>query len=276
MKAIYKVKPGDGHQSVFQVGEDGIQWLGLEVLRLQSGESWEGKLSDKEEAALVILGGKCTITVSAKTSETFAGIGGRADIFSGTPHVVYAPRSSKLEVKAESKLEIAFCKTPCEVDLPIKLILPGDVKVNSSGIASWRRDVRMLIPPGSPISQRLIIGETVNPPGNWSGIPPHKHDEMSKVENVLEEFYLFKTRPADGYGVQLVYKGGEGVGHIIGNDDAAFMHDSYHPTVAAPGVTVCYLWTLSGDSKAYNIVTDPRFSWIASAEPTIRELLLTK
>jgi 5-deoxy-glucuronate isomerase len=276
MKAIYKAKPGDGHQNVLQFGQDGIKWLGLDVLRLAAGESWDGKLGDGEEAALVILSGKCTIAVSGKSSETFSGIGGRADIFSGPPHLVYAPRGSKLNVKAEGRLEIAFCKAPCEVDLPAKLVTPADVKVVSSGIASWRRDVRMLIPPGSPISQRLIIGETVNPPGNWSGIPPHKHDEKNKVENILEEFYYFKTKPADGFGVQLVYKGGEGVGHLVGNDDAAFLADSYHPTVAAPGVTVCYLWTLSGETKAYDITTDPRFSWIASAEPTIRELLLTK
>jgi len=145
------------------------------------------------------------------------------------------------------------------------------VKVVSAGVANWRRDVRLVIPPGSPISQRMIIGETINPPGNWSGIPPHKHDEISGVENILEEFYLFKAKPAGGYGVQLGYKNGNEESYLIHNDDVFLMENGYHPTVASPGTTLGYLWVLSGDDKAYNITTDPRFDWVASAEAVIRE-----
>jgi hypothetical protein len=37
-------------------------------------------------------------------------------------------------------------------------------------------------------------------------------------------------------------------------------------------VTVAYLWVLSGDSKAYDIAIDPRFSWVTSAEAVLREM----
>jgi 5-deoxy-D-glucuronate isomerase len=50
------------------------------------------------------------------------------------------------------------------------------------------------------------------------------------------------------------------------------MQNGYHPTVAAPGVTLGYLWVLSGDNKAYNIVTDPRFDWVSSTEAVLKEL----
>jgi 5-deoxy-glucuronate isomerase len=138
-------------------------------------------------------------------------------------------------------------------------------------MSNWRRDVRLVIPPGSPMSQRLIVGETLNPPGNWSGIPPHKHDVVNDVENFLEEFYLFKTKPADSYGLQLMYKGEEGQGHIIGDDDVTVMLQGYHPTVASPGTTICYLWVLSGEDKAYNISIDPRFAWVSTAEAVLKE-----
>jgi 5-deoxy-D-glucuronate isomerase len=46
----------------------------------------------------------------------------------------------------------------------------------------------------------------------------------------------------------------------------------YHPTVAAPGTTVCYLWALAGDSKAYNVISDPRFGWVSTAEAVIKEM----
>jgi 5-deoxy-glucuronate isomerase len=245
----------------------------LDVLRLPAGETWRGELVD-EEAALVVLSGRCTVKVAGKQESTWEGVGGRADIFAGPPATVYAPRRSKIEVKAESKLELAVAKAPCEADLPAKLILPADVKVVSAGMANWRRDVRLIIPPGSPISQRVIVGETINPPGNWSGIPPHKHDQKTSVENILEEFYFFKLKPADGYGIQIMNENGADAAQVVHSDDVAVLQTGYHPTCAAPGVTVAYLWVLSGDSKAYDIAIDPRFSWVTSAEAVLREMAL--
>jgi 5-deoxy-glucuronate isomerase len=270
MKQRFKVDPKVNHQSVFQPGEEGIQWLGLEVLQLSAGETWKGELKD-EEAAFVVLSGKCSINIEAKAKARFDSVGGRGDMFAGSPHAVYVPRNSKVNIKAEGKLELAIAKAPCEVDHETVLIQPDQVKVVSSGMANWRRDVRLIIPPGSPISQRLIVGETLNPPGNWSGIPPHKHDENTDDENFLEEFYFFKAKPADSYGLQLMYKGEEGQGHIIGNNDVTVMLSGYHPTVASPGTTICYLWVLSGESKAYDISIDPRFSWVSTAESVLKE-----
>lgn len=269
MSSMLKVPPGSGHQSIFQIGEHNVRWLGLEILRLVAGENWEGRLAD-EEAALVILSGRCAITVN---DNRWTGLGARADIFAGPATAVYAPRNSRFAVTAETKLEVAIAKAPCTADLPPALIRPEDSKIISVGVTNWRRDVRLVIPPGSPISQRLIVGETINPPGNWSGIPPHKHDEINTgVENVLEEFYLFKMKPANGYGVQLMYRGDDRKAYVIVNDDVAVLQGGYHPTVAAPGVTIAYLWVLSGDGKAYDITTDPLFGWVSSAEAVIREM----
>jgi 5-deoxy-glucuronate isomerase len=270
MSPVFKAAPKAGHQSIFQTGEQDIRWLGLEVLRLEKGETWEGSLAG-EEAALVLLSGRADIEVEAGKKEAWKSLGERGDIFSGAPAAVYAPRNSTIKIKALSKLEIAIAKAPCEQDHPAVLIQPSDVKVVSSGMANWRRDVRLIIPPGSPISQRLIVGETLNPPGNWSGIPPHKHDQVTQGENFLEEFYFFKTRPADSFGLQLMYKDGEGLGHMVTNDDVTVMLNGYHPTVASPGTAICYLWVLAGDVKDYSLVIDPRFGWVGNAEAVLKE-----
>jgi 5-deoxy-glucuronate isomerase len=270
MSSKFKVAAEGGYQSVFQPGEHDIHWLGLEVLRLEAGESWEGVLAD-EEAAVIILGGSADISIGNAKKETWTGLGSRGDVFSGSATAVYAPRKSNVSITAASKLEVAIAKTPCDVDLPAALVQPEDVRVVSSGMANWRRDVRLVIPPGSPISQRLIVGETLNPPGNWSGIPPHKHDQVTEAENFLEEFYFFKVNPTDSYGLQLMYKDGEGQGHIVGNDDVTVMLSGYHPTVASPGTTICYLWVLAGDDKGYKIAIDPRFGWVPSAESVLKE-----
>lgn len=270
MSPLYKVPAGEGHRVVFQSGQDGIQWLALESLILAEGGSWQGRL-DGEEAAIVILSGRCDVSIEGDQSASWTGLGGRNDVFSGPGTTVYSPPHSTIHVHAISDLEIAIAKSPCDEALAPTVIGPDDVKIVSSGALNWQREVRLLIPPGSPISHRMIVGETLNPPGNWSGVPPHKHDLNSDIENFLEEFYWFKAMPDDGYGLQLMYSNGDGQGHLIGDDSVAVMLNGYHPTVAAPGVTLCYLWVLAGESKAYDITIDPRFDWVAAAESNLRE-----
>jgi 5-deoxy-glucuronate isomerase len=267
----FTVSPNNGLQTVFQIGQHDTQWLGLDILHLDAGETWQAELAGVE-AALIALSGRFSVSVSDGQPVQWSGVGGRADIFSGSPWTVYAPHHSKVKVTAETRLELAISKAPSDKDLPPALVKPEDVKVVSSGMANWRRDVRLVIPPGSPLTQRLIVGETINPPGNWSGIPPHKHDQISGKENFLEEYYWYKVKPSNGYGVQLGYKGGMEETYLIHNDDIFLMQNGYHPTVAAPGTTLGYHWVLSGDSKAYNIVTDPSFDWVSSAEAVLREI----
>lgn len=271
MGLLFKIPPGGGHHTVFEPGQQDIRWLGLDVLRLEASENWHRDMDD-EEAVLVILSGHCTISVMGEETVKWEGLGGRRDVFGGSPTAVYAPRQSRPEVTAGSRLELAIVRAPCEANLSPTVITPGDVEPVSVGMLNWQREVRPIITPESPVSERLIVGETLNPPGNWSGIPPHKHDEVSDTENLLEEFYLFKTKPSDGYAVQLVYRDSEGQGYIVGNDDVMVFPSSYHPTVAAPGTTVYYLWALSGKSKAYSVTIDPRFSWVGGAEAGFKEM----
>jgi 5-deoxy-glucuronate isomerase len=268
MSFMLKANPESGHQKVVERGRNGIRWLGLDVVRLAAGESWKAKLAD-EEAALVVMSGKCSARVG---KEVFEGVGGRADMFAGPASLLYVPRQTEVEVKAETRLELAFAHVPCDKDFPARHITPDQVKLVSAGMANWRRDIRLYLPPGSPIGQRMIIGETINPPGNWSGIPPHKHDEHSAVENVLEEFYLFKLKPGNGDGLQLLMQDGQATAHVVRNDDVAVLLDGYHPTGALPGTTVGYLWLLSGESKAYDITTDPRYAWVAATEAVLKEM----
>jgi 5-deoxy-glucuronate isomerase len=265
---MLKASPDSGHQKVVERGQHGIRWLGLDLVRLAAGETWKTRLGD-EEAALVVMSGKCTIRAG---KETFEGVGGRADMFAGPACLVYAPRQTEVDVRAESKLELAFAHVPSDQDHPVRIITPDQVKLVSAGMANWRRDIRLYLPPGSPIGQRMIIGETINPPGNWSGIPPHKHDEHSAIENVLEEFYLFRLKPASGDGIQLLMQDGRPTAHVVRNDDVAVLLDGYHPTGALPGTTVGYLWLLSGESKAYDITTDPRYAWVAATEAVLKEM----
>jgi 5-deoxy-glucuronate isomerase len=265
---LFDVPPGSGHHTMFGPGEHGIEWLGLDIVRLEGGDTWAHRFEDRE-ALLVVLSGSCEVHAG---NRRFERVGGRADVFAGLPHAVYAPPQSDVVVMALGALEVAMVSAPAAEGTETTHITPDQVTHISTGRANWRRDVRLVVPPGSEIGSRLIVGETVNPPGNWSGIAPHKHDEITDGENAMEEFYLFKAFPKDGFGVQLSYRDGRGGAHLIGHDRIAFIHRGYHPTVAAPGMTLFYLWAAAGDRKDSRLFLDPRFGWLGNAEAILAEL----
>jgi len=269
MESRFEVPPGLGFHPVLRYEEAGTRFLELDLLRLGAGQGWEGTTAD-EEAVLVIISGRCSVSIVGQENLDWSGVGSRSDPFSGSPAAIYVPRQACLQVTAGTKTEMALVRAPCEVDLPPRLIAPDEVEVVSVGTANWRRDVRLVVPPGSPISQRLIVGETLNPPGNWSGVPPHKHDCITKDENLLEEFYYYKVKPPDSFALQMIYGQDDRV-YSISDDDVVVFHGGYHPTVAAPGTTVFYLWALAGERKEYKVSLDPRFDWVSQAEAVMME-----
>ena len=261
MRELFRAPSGPGCREVFGSDEAGTEFLGLSVLGLHGGQSWEGMWTH-EEALLVLLCGSCGVKVGQRE---WAGVGGRSDPFSDCPTAVYVPPGLSLQVLGDTDLEAAILRAPCDQDLDAALIGPADVAVISAGVANWRREVRLVLPPGSTVSQRLMVGETVSPPGNWSGIPPHRHDRASDDESLLEELYLFKVTPPDLFALQMIYDGNNRV-LTVGDGDVVVFRSGYHPTVAAPGATVFYLWALSGPKKEYRVRTDRRFDWVGGVE----------
>ena len=208
-------------------------------------------------------------------------IGCRADVFSGKPTMVYLPRNTEYRVVAESSmLEIGVSKAPSESDYPPFLVKPEDVVEKSVGAWNWRRKVYTSI--GDNVrAQRLIVGETLNPPGNWSSWPPHKHDVKSLNEAQLEEVYFFKIKPSHGFGLQRIYTTPDDKDpfdevYIVKNNNTIVIPRGYHPVVAAPGYTLYYLWILASHERRYVASsTDPEHSWLKGCESILRQALGT-
>jgi 5-deoxy-glucuronate isomerase len=118
-------------------------------------------------------------------------------------------------------------------------------------------------------AEHLIVGETLNPPGNWSSSPPHKHDRHDPPhESNFEEVYLYRLEPRQGFGLQRVYdpdsSNGTAVDHTyaVKHDDVVALPRGYHPVVAAPGYRLYYLWVLAGDGRDPVWFEDPDHAWI--------------
>src|SRR5207249_1397138 len=73
------------------------------------------------------------------------------------------------------------------------IVRSEDVRVNARGRGNYARDVHDIFVT-DPHARRLMVGETFNPPGNWSSYPPHKHDGKNG-EPILEEIYYYRVDP---------------------------------------------------------------------------------
>lgn len=226
--------------------------------------------SDDEEAVVVLLSGMMKVEVDKKSFNT----GYRKDVFSSNAWAVYIPprREFKITALMDSEIAIAFAFASTGVE-PF-MVKPEEVKTRSVGIWNWRRDVKDIIDLRHGV-EKLLVGETLNPPGNWSSWPPHKHDEDNfPVEVKTEEIYYFKIKPPTGFGIQRIYdkKGLEEV-HVVFDGDTTLLPRGYHPVVAAPGYSLYYLWIIAGEKRVLLMNDDPDHAWQKCEEALLKEVL---
>ena len=108
-----------------------------------------------------------------------------------------------------------------------------------------------------------MVGETINPPGNWSSYPPHKHDRHAPPDEVaLEELYYYRFKPETGFGVQLIYDDRDETARIVRDGDVVAIPSGYHPVVAAPGYSLYYLWVMAGEGRMLAPYFDPTHAWV--------------
>jgi 5-deoxy-glucuronate isomerase len=218
------------------------------------------------EALVVILSGVLDVEVEGVP---LGRAGGRASVFDGGGDAVYVPPGASVKLTEADAVgaAIAVASAPL-AELPAasaRIITPADHRVAEVGAGNWARQVRTILGP-EHAAGRLIVGETVNPPGNWSSYPPHKHDEDNLPHEVqLEEVYYFKFDPPGGFGVQLRYDGkGDPPDEVfvVRDGDVAIIKSGYHPVVGAPGYSYYYLWVMAGHGRQMMPALDPRHAWV--------------
>lgn len=229
------------------------------ILNLTENSSFSHETKDCEYA-LSILEGSCSIEVEGKV---FQNIKSRENLFQGLPAALYIPAYSKFTVR-KGNAKIAVCSGKCSKKKEPVLITQENTKVMDVGKDNWRREVRILIGPDGP-SENIILGETINPPGNWSGTPPHRHEKDNlPQESLHEEIYFFKTDKPQGWGLQRFYSPERDINELIYLQDnsVTFMPWGYHQVAAGPGYTLYYLFFLAGNGNDLKAFEDRDHNWI--------------
>jgi 5-deoxy-glucuronate isomerase len=201
-------------------------------------------------------------------------IGERRNVFSGRAWSFYLSRSSTYHLRALEPASVALVSAPAKRQVPSYVIPPQEVRVVPVGAHNWYREVHNIVGPERAAS-RLLVGETFNQPGAWSGSPPHRHERRNYPEEVkLEELYYFKLSPPTGFGVQVVYTDDRRVdaAFLLRDDYAVALPRGYHPVVAAPGHQIYYLWMMAGEDRRMAPRDDPDHAWLKHCETVIRAM----
>jgi len=240
-------------------GSRGISLVDLSLVRLRSGEV--EALANGGESCAVVLSGAVDVGVDERPLGRAAREG---NVFESLGDAVYAPPASTLELSALGDAVVAVATAPVAggaAGSP-RIIRSVDQNVREAGAGNWSRTIRTILGPGDDAG-RLIVGETINPPGNWSSYPPHKHDRQAPPDEVaLEEVYFFRFEPDSGFGVQLLYDDTDERALIVRDGDVVAIPSGYHPVVAAPGYALYYLWVMAGEGREMAPFFDPVHSWV--------------
>ncbi len=259
MKLRHQASGREGYEPVIK-DNDLLEYIHeFGILRLQD-DAYENH-TGACEAVFHIIEGSCTLTANGKT---YTDVGRREDPFQGRPTAFFLPAGTAYAIQAD-RVEIAITHARASQGGSSTVISPEDLTPNIVGKENWQRTVTMIAPPDFP-SQKLILGETINPPGNWSGVPTHKHDtQIPGQESVHEELYYFRANSPGGWGLERIYDKDQMDEMVLLQDRVVtIMPRGYHTVSSAPGHTLYYAFVLAGPAKPLLVSLDPDQAWIAS------------
>ena len=259
MKLRYQASGRDGYEVIFH-NHEALQHIHqFGILRLGGNHSFE-EYTHSCEAMLHVIEGSCSLFVNGTK---FANLAGRLNPFQGKPTAVYLPPGTRYAIEGQA-VEIAITQAKATQRGEPHLISPDSLSPQQVGRDNWQRTVTMIASPDFA-AEKLILGETINPPGNWSGVPTHKHDaDLPQEESLHEELYYFRVDRPGGWGIERIYDKADLDQVLLLQDRVVTIKPrGYHTVAAAPGFTLYYAFVLAGPSRRVLPALDPDQAWIA-------------
>lgn len=242
---------------------ESLKWITrFERLMLTPEQHYSESPKDQELGAIVLLG---TVTFEVNGKQ-FKNVGYRKSLWDGRPSVLYIPPGTSWSVEATSKAEIILCGADGSVDPSSQPFLRRGETVQDKivGRDNWKRIVRFLLGSESE-TQHLFLGECINPPGNWSGTPPHRHMGIQNGESLHEEAYYFRCSDPQGWGIERTWWPEQNIDvmKLIKDYTATVIPLGYHQVVAAPGYWLDYIFCMAGPVAEPSPVVEPEHEWIS-------------
>lgn len=257
-------KPFGEHGKVHNITPERAGWryVGFDLIKLRSGESWAEE-TGTNEVILVVVEGKATFNAADKD---WGELGERMNVFEKTaPHCLYVPNDKFWSCTATTELTLAVCKAPGTSGHEARRIGPDGIELTERGKGVNTRYINNIAMENEDYCDSLLVTEVFTPAGHWSSYPSHRHDEDDYPRiTYLEETYYHRINPADGFGIQRVYT------DDLQLDETMAVHDGevvcvprgHHPCGAPHGFEMYYLNVMAGPKRKWRFVAAPEVEWI--------------
>lgn len=268
----------DGWDVVVDGSIPGWQHTGLKIGTLGSGRVFHIPADDVERILFALEGEGLTVEYRLAGTGEFVsqGLAGRQSVFHGPTDMLYLPMETEIRVSGSGR--IAIGEAPARELKPVCFMPAAEVPVLIRGAGRESRQVHNFGVPESLDASRFIVVEVVVPAGNWSGIPPHKHDTyVAGKESNLEEIYYFEAAVARGLeagensdptGYLRAYASDDreiDLAVEVRSGDVALIPYGWHgPAAATPGTDLYFFNVMAGPDpdRSWNITDDPNHAWI--------------
>ena len=236
-------------------------------------------LPDLIERVIYMLHGSTTTVkyvLDGSTTEETVVLNGRQSVFHGAVDYLYLPINTAIEFETDGRVMVV--EAPATNAKPVQLRKAADVPLLLRGAGRSTRQIHDFGGEEHLDADRMIAVEVIAPAGNWSGIPPHKHDTyVPGIESNLEEIYYFELAPDRAYDPQgpadpvayfRCYSSDEReMDELleIRNGDVVLVPFGYHgPAAAMPGYDLYFMNVMAGPDpeRTWKAVDDPRHQWI--------------
>ena len=230
----------------------------MAVLHLEAGEEFVLDTGDREHAA-VLIHGECQVTIDSGLA---ANLGPRSDPFQALPFALFVSRDETVRFRAHRRTLFGIGSSPAIDKLANTAITPAEVEVAIRGTGNWAREVRMVCWSHNTAGNLLLAGETCTRAGNWSTMPPHRHqvDEAGE-EAAYEEIYFFQFSDPQGFGLtwQFDDEGEMDQAFSLKQNDTLYHNQGYHPVVASPAAALYHLSFMAGPRRISQARIHPDF-----------------
>jgi 5-deoxy-glucuronate isomerase len=260
MRACGRIRKSIGHGWT-QITSGELQNLELSALKLGAGDVHALRTSDREYA-VVLIEGECQIVLQDGPTGV---LGPRLNPYEYLPSGLFVTREEAVTFRAVRPSLLGIASSPATNKLENKIICSHEVEVVIRGADNWSREVRKVCWSDNTRGNMLLAGETCTPSGNWSTIPPHRHQyDVEGEEAAYEEVYFFQISHPQGYGLiwQFNDEGSMDQAFSLKTGDAVYQNEGYHPVVCSPGTDLYHLTFMAGPQRESRARVHKDFEYI--------------
>jgi 5-deoxy-glucuronate isomerase len=254
----------------------GWRYTGMRLANSADASSFAIAPDGIERVIYMLSGVSTEVTYTVEGSTETVTLSGRTSVFHGAVDYLYLPINTDISFTTNGRVMVV--EAVASVAKPVHLRRAADVPLLLRGAGKSTRQIHDFGGVEHLDADRMVAVEVVAPSGNWSGVPPHKHDTyIPGIESNLEEVYYFELAPDRAYtpfgevdpiAYFRTYSGDDReMDELfeIRSGDIVLVPYGYHgPAAAMPGYDLYFMNVMAGPDpeRAWNATDDPKHHWI--------------